>query len=168
MVKKLPSCYGRTAAPVAKRCARVNMSGNNVEAPWYGELVLGQSVELPCAMTPVQTTYTDYRTMIPRPLGGVAARGRSAWPHRTKSLVFQHPDTPTTAESGYWAAWEAEFIIRSLGGAPMLLVPSTDRSEVLYGHCQPSISESDGSPGQAGYRRVDAVQIVDQALPVQL
>jgi hypothetical protein len=153
---------------LSDRYHRIYLPGDNVEPPWFGEIVLARAVRLGCAMTPVQTTHQDHRGSIPRALGGEFSYALAASPRRTKQFVFQHPDTPATAESGYWQEFWGEFVLRPMGGTPVLLVPNDDREEVLYGTLSPSVSETDGSPGQAGYKKVDGVKLEELPLPVEV
>lgn len=160
--------YAKLAEFVGQRYQRIFLPMDNVEPAWYGEIVSCQTKRLKCAMSPVQTVYTDHHVRIPRLMGGFATRALADWPIRTKVLTFQHADTPSTAESGYWTEWYGEFGLRPIGGTPCLIVPNEDRREVIYGHISPSISERDGEPGQAGFKQVDAVAIEEMALPVEL
>ena len=135
---------------------------------YFGEMIVGTSFVSRCPVSPIATRHTDHRSDVPLLLGGVASRGMSRSARRTKTLSFQFPDTPTTAESGEWSQWFDEIFLRQLGGIPLALVPTTDRQEVLFGTMASALSETDGEPGQAGYKALESFAFEELPLPVEL
>lgn len=151
------------------RVAQIRFEGVNVDPFWWGEVIWCQPHHFEkCAMTPVQTQHVDNRVQIPRPLGGFASIGLAETIRRVKTFVFQHPDTPETAETGYWQEWYGEFMQRAQGGDPVLVIPNEDRDEVIFGHLSAVVSDTDGAPGMAGYKKVEGCTLEELALPVEI
>jgi hypothetical protein len=143
--------------------------GPSTEALWIGEMVIGRGYHFTrTAASPILTTHIDHRAEVPKLMGGRVTRGLARSPRHVKTLAFQFDDVPETAESGVWREWHDEIFLRSLGGHPAVVVPTTDRDEVLFGHLSGQISEADGAPGQAGYKALDGFIVDELPLPVEV
>jgi hypothetical protein len=160
--------YHRISTPSTLRYQQVFV-GPAVDSLWIGEIVVGLGYHFPrTAVSPIQTTHIDHRVDIPKSLGGVSSRGLARSPRHQKTMAFQFPDEPDTAETGLWREWHDEVFLRSLGGHPAVVVPTTDRVEVLFGHLSGLVSESDGAPGQAGYKLLEGFVVDELQLPVEI
>lgn len=168
--------YHRISTPSLLRYIRVTVNGLNIHPPWIGELLVGASHlfervngdGLPGPMSPIKTDHIDHRITVQKAVGGSLTRGIARAPRAVKTFGFQFPDLPDTAEDGVFREFFDEVFRRSIAGHPAMVVPNTDRREVLYGHLSPLLSEMDGSPGQAGYRVAEGFQLDEMALPIEI
>jgi hypothetical protein len=160
--------YHRLGSPSTLRYQQIFV-GFSVDVIYAGEIIIGAGYHFPrTAATPIQTSHEDRRIEVPRHLGGRFTRGLARSPRVSKILTFQFDDTPITAESGDWDEWHSEIFLRSMGGQPAVIVPTTDRAEVLFGHLSGSFSETDGAPGQAGYKVLEGFVVDELPFPIEL
>jgi hypothetical protein len=160
--------YHRLSTLQSYRYTRLFAWGLNVEPPWYGELIIGASRLMARGpATPVETTHDDHRIEVARSVGGSSARGIARAIRRTKAFTFKFRDTPETAETGEWREFQQEILTRSIGGHPSLVVPMTDRGEILFGRWGGVVKETDGAPGTPGFK-IATVDFEELQLPVEL
>lgn len=168
MTPGIDKFYQRLAAAVTYRYQRFFI-GPQPEGIWLGEAIIGKGLHFEkTAVSPIPTIHDGARVEVPRMLGGMFVGGLARTPRLDKTLSFQFPDEPDTAETGLWRVWHDEVYLRSLQGDPAVIVPTTDRQEVLFGHVSGTIKEQDGAPGQAGYKLLEGFVVMELPLPVEL
>jgi len=96
-------------------------------ALWFGEWVVGKAYELVRGPNyPLRRTFSDPRITLERPVGAPSNVGRGQFEQGGVSLTFRCKESQRLD-------FYNEVYVRSLGGAPAVVVPSTLDVEVFYG-----------------------------------
>jgi hypothetical protein len=151
------SFYG-TAAAAYHRYWRLKLEGTPVEAPWLGELVIGQVQTLTTAPDyPVQIEATFPQTRNPTPQGDEGCGGLG---EEQRRIVF---GVVWTSEAGWQQVRDTIYRGGKGGLYPMVLVPTETHPDVcILGRLVAGLAD-----GRTAYnRREGEIEILERALPL--